>query len=521
MAQGILPQNLSFDFGQSIMSGLVDIVAKKYQTQEELKIMEARLEKDTKNWELRQEYINKQEKIRNLEKSAWDSANFLAQEYYKQTGEWKDPLSFLDISNNSVKIATTQFNEASEVVSRLIKANILNGLDKNTIDALTNKLGKNPLNSNVSITEIKEGLTGIAPQSILSQVYKKDEAPKNAPTEAQPTSPQLATVSFDSVKHSKNLQELISNNPKDFAGITDISAISKVIKNGVEIPKEQFNTLTITPADKISVEFTKPVQSQPTIATVATTTPPAARPTIQSRISEITTTINKNTSEINRLQKVLSDNADRAIDKKTGRIKPDFQYIQDKIDSLKKDNKRLQGEQNKLIIAAEKSAKETPKEKEADKLSGLQAQLNMARQQLSKDPENTKLKDTIMSLERDIAAITKKAPLTAETPQAVQPKLSAYLQNLNTTVLRDLSSKNQSDKNVILVKGFLNNPKKYDLSSNDKIDELISAFKELKRQELSKLFFKNRTDLTTYDTIIGELEKLVQQKPYSAFEVKS
>ena len=367
MAQGILPQNLSFDFGQSIMSGLVDIVAKKYQTQEELKIMEARLEKDTKNWELRQEYINKQEKIRNLEKSAWDSANFLAQEYYKQTGEWKDPLSFLDISNNSVKIATTQFNEASEAVSRSIKADLLSGLDKNTIDALTKKLGKNPLNSNVSITEIKEGLIGIAPQSILSQVYKKDEAPKNAPTEAQPTSPQLATVSFDSVKHSKNLQELISNNPKDFAGITDISAISKVIKNGVEIQKEQFNTLTITPADKISVEFTKPVQSQPTIATVATTTPKAARPTIQSRISEITTTINKNTSEINRLQKVLSDNAGGAIDKKTGRIKPDFQYIQDNIDSLKKDNQRLQGEQNKLIIAAEKSAKETPKEKETKK----------------------------------------------------------------------------------------------------------------------------------------------------------
>jgi len=159
-------------------------------------------------------------------------------------------------------------------------------------------------------------------------------------------------------------------------------------------------------------------------------------------------------------------------------------------------------------------------EKEADKLSGLQAKLNMARQQLYKDPENTKLKDTIMSLERDIAAITKEAPLTTKTPQAVQPKLSAYLQNLNTTALRDLSSKNKSDKNVILVKGFLNNPEKYDLSSNDKIDELISAFKELKRQELSELF-TNRTDLTTYDTIIGELEKLVQQKPYSAFEVKN
>ena len=237
-------------------------------------------------------------------------------------------------------------------------------------------------------------------------------------------------------------------------------------------------------------------------------------------MSEITTTINKNTSEINRLQKVLSDNAGWAIDKKTGRIKPDFQYIQDNIDSLKKDNQRLQGEQNKLIIAAEKSAKETPKEKEADKLSGLQAQLNMARQQFSKDPKNTILKNTVMSLERGIAAITKEAPLTAETPQAVQPKLSAYLQNLNTTALRDLSSKNESDKNVILVKGFLNNPKEYDLSSNDKIVELISAFKELKRQELEE-FFTNPTDPATYDTIIGELKKLVQQKPYSAFEVKN
>ena len=110
--------------------------------------------------------------------------------------------------------------------------------------------------------------------------------------------------------------------------------------------------------------------------------------------------------------------------------------------------------------------------------------------------------------------------MTAETPQAVQPNLSTYLQNLNTTALRDLRSKNKSDKNVILVKVFLNNPKKYDLSSNDKIDELISAFKELKRQESSEIF-KNSTDLATYDTIIGELEKLVQQKPYSAFEVKN
>ena len=168
-------------------------------------------------------------------------------------------------------------------------------------------------------------------------------------------------------------------------------------------------------------------------------------------------------------------------------------------------------------IAARQS-KATPEAKEADKLSGLQAQLNMARQQFSKDPKNTILKNTVMSLERDIAAITKEAPLTAETPQAVQPKLSAYLQNLNTTALRDLSSKNESDKNVILVKGFLNNPKKYDLSSNDKIVELISAFKELKRQELEE-FFTNPTDPATYDTIIGELEKLVQQKPYSEFEV--
>ncbi|HON55792.1 MAG TPA: hypothetical protein PLJ38_02120, partial [bacterium] len=205
----------------------------------------------------------------------------------------------------------------------------------------------------------------------------------------------------------------------------------------------------------------------------------------------------------------------------TPQIKAAVENTLDEIEKLQSliTSEKLSRERKKLF-PPQTRAQTRESEKEADKLSGLQARLNMARRQLFKDPENTKLKNTIMSLERDIAAITKEAPLTTKTPQAVQPKLSAYLQNLNRTALRDLSSKNKNDKNVILVKGFLNNPEKYDLSSNDKIDELISAFKELKRQELSELF-TNRTDLTTYDTIIGELEKLVQQKPYSKFEVKN
>lgn len=88
MAQGVLPDNLSFDFGQSIINQVVGVFAKERAIQDEMRIMDMRLEKDNKNWELRQQYLQKQKELDITKQSKMFEAQNIQKQIFDKTGKY-------------------------------------------------------------------------------------------------------------------------------------------------------------------------------------------------------------------------------------------------------------------------------------------------------------------------------------------------------------------------------------------------------------------------------------------------
>ena len=228
MAQGILPQNLSFDFGQSIINSLSQQMAKKDALQQELKLMDIRMEKDQKNWELRQDYINKQDEIKMLEKSNWDSASWASKTIYERTGNVISPAEVFNLIKRSNKTAQEIIEENSEKISgekSLEKWNMLPQEAKQFIDF--DKFKDAGYYGQMELIEIAKERGNKETKNKLDKILNIYESEKENQTFARP----MPNIPVSEVRPTTTIEQLAPTPPEQqlFTNPTDPATYDTII----------------------------------------------------------------------------------------------------------------------------------------------------------------------------------------------------------------------------------------------------------------------------------------------------